>query len=142
LLTSSLSMAAIDCFLSLLLVSCASLRILDPLGLTYVQIKQLQLSFETASRLRGLAQILPKTSPWKCQHVDTSPHKTKTIVRLLYRDTVDCLQTLLHHLQFTNSLDFCPYHAFTTAQCLVRIYGEWMSGDIAWNIQVSTFSWT
>ena len=36
LLTSSLSMAAIDYFLSLLLVSCASLCILDSLGLTYV----------------------------------------------------------------------------------------------------------
>ena len=140
LLTSSLSMTAIDHFLSLLLVDCASLQMLDPLGLTYVQIKRLWLSLNMALRLHGLAEILPKTPPWKCQHVDTSPHKTKTIVRLFYRDTVDCLQTLLHNPWFTNSLDLCPYHIFTTAQRLIQLYGEWMSGDTAWNIQVSTFA--
>ena len=37
LLTSGLSMAAIDLFLSLPLVSCVSLRMLDPLGLIYVR---------------------------------------------------------------------------------------------------------
>ncbi|KAN0093092.1 hypothetical protein V8E55_003876 [Tylopilus felleus] len=117
LLTSSLSMTAIDRFLSLLLI------------------KRLWLSLNMALRLHGLAKILPKTPPWKCQHVDTSPHETKTIVRLFYRDTVDCLQTLLHNPWFTNSLDLCPYRVFTTAQRLIQLYGEWMSGDTAWNIQ-------
>ncbi|KAF8132943.1 hypothetical protein EV363DRAFT_1163244, partial [Boletus edulis] len=117
LLTSGLSMAAINRFLSLLLV------------------KQLWLSFQTALRLRGLAEILPQIPPWKCKHVDTSPHKTTTIARLFYRDTVDCLQTLLNNPLFTDSLDFSPYCVFTTAQRLVWVYGKWMSGDVTWKIQ-------
>ncbi|KAG6381477.1 hypothetical protein JVT61DRAFT_56 [Boletus reticuloceps] len=115
-------MAAIVHFLSLLLV------------------KQLRLSFQTTLRLHGLAEILPQIPPWKCKHVDTSPHKTTTIARLFYRDTVDCLQTLLNNPLFTNSLDFSPYHVFTPAQCLVQVYGKWMSSDVAWKIQVGIVS--
>ncbi|KAI6131086.1 hypothetical protein EDD16DRAFT_1515246 [Pisolithus croceorrhizus] len=117
LVTSDLSMAAIDCFLSLSLI------------------RQLQLSFQSTKQLCGLVEILPSPPPWKCQHVDTSPHQTKTITRLFYQDTVDCLQMLLHNPLFTDSINFSPYHVFTTTQRLVQIYGEWMSGDIAWGMQ-------
>lgn len=57
-------------------------------------------------------------------------------MRLFYRDTVECLQTLLSNPLFTNAIDFTPYRVFTTAQRLVRIYTEWMSCDIAWEMQV------
>ncbi|KAI6004772.1 hypothetical protein EDD15DRAFT_2155216 [Pisolithus albus] len=118
LVTSDLSMAAIDRFLSLPLI------------------RQLHLSFQSANQLRGLVEILPSPPPWKCQHVDTSPHQTKTVARLFYRDTVECLQTLLHNPLFTDSIDFSPYRVFTTAQRLVQVYSKWMSGDIAWRMQI------
>lgn len=50
---------------------------------------------------------------------------------------MECLQALLHNPTFTDSIDFTPYRVFTTAQRLVRVYGEWMSGDVAWEMQLS-----
>ncbi|KAI6046205.1 hypothetical protein EDC04DRAFT_2558364, partial [Pisolithus marmoratus] len=55
---------------------------------------------------------------------------------------LECLQMLLHNLLFTDSINFSPYCIFTTAECLVQVYSEWMSGDIAWRMQVSTFTST
>lgn len=104
---------------------------------TLYQVKELQLSFQTAKQLRGLVEILPQTPPWKCQHVNTSPHQTKALTRLFYRDTFECLQMLFNNPLFADSIDFTPYRAFTTTQRLARVYTEWMSGDIAWDMQVS-----
>ncbi|KAF8123991.1 hypothetical protein EV363DRAFT_1085545, partial [Boletus edulis] len=95
LLTSSLSMADIDHFFSLLMI------------------QGLGLSFQTASRLYSLTEILPKTSPWKCHVIDTSPHQTKSPTRLFYCDTMECLEMLLSTLLFGNSIDFSSYHMFT-----------------------------
>ncbi|KAG6374954.1 hypothetical protein JVT61DRAFT_3709 [Boletus reticuloceps] len=117
LLTSCLSMADINRFLSLSLI------------------KGLGLSFHTVPRLHSLAEILPKTPPWKCRVVDTSPHQTKSPARLFYRDTVECLEVMLSNPLFQDSIDFSPYHVFTSAQRLVRVYSEWMSCNHAWQIQ-------
>lgn len=104
----------------------------------YDKVKSLGLSFQTAARLRSLAEILPKTPPWKCRVIDTAPHQTKHPVRLLYRDTVECLEALLSNPLFRNSIDFRPYRVFTTAERLVRVYTEWMSADHAWQLQVTS----
>ncbi|KAG6372618.1 hypothetical protein JVT61DRAFT_7366 [Boletus reticuloceps] len=116
--TSNLSMAAINRFLSLTLIM------------------KLKLSFRSAKQLRGLVEILPQTPPWKCLHVDTVPFQTKNVTRLLYHDTLECLQALLHNPLFADSINFSPYRTFTTAQRLVQVYNQWMSGDIAWQMQV------
>ncbi|KAF8126180.1 hypothetical protein EV363DRAFT_1174570, partial [Boletus edulis] len=51
---------------------------------------------------------------WKCQYVNTSPHQTKGDTRLFYWNTLECLQALLHNPLFKDSIDFTPYHVFTT----------------------------
>ncbi|KAN0078267.1 hypothetical protein V8E55_010324 [Tylopilus felleus] len=110
LLTSSLIMADIDRFLSLSL---------DPDDI-YNKIKRLGLSFLTTLKLCGLADILPKTPPWKCCVIDTSPHQTKSSIRLFYRDTMESLEMLLSNPLCGNSIDFSPYCVFTNTQHFVQ----------------------
>jgi hypothetical protein len=56
---------------------------------------------------------------------------------LFYRDSLDCLETLLSNPLLTDQIDFSPYRVYKTAERLVRIYSEWMTGDGAWQMQVS-----
>jgi len=55
---------------------------------------------------------------------------------LYFRDSLDCLQRLLGNPLFAGQMDFCPYRLYRTAQHLVRVYSEWMTGDGAWEMQV------
>ncbi|KIJ08531.1 hypothetical protein PAXINDRAFT_88737 [Paxillus involutus ATCC 200175] len=117
LLTSSLSMKAIDKFLSLDLI------------------KSLPLSFRSARELRGLAELLPQLGPrWCCKTMETSC-ETKRPARLFYRDTVDCLAYLFSNPLFKDWLELSPYRVFETAERLVRVYSEWMSVGVAWGMQ-------
>ncbi|KIJ17506.1 hypothetical protein PAXINDRAFT_72536 [Paxillus involutus ATCC 200175] len=117
LLTSSLSMKAIDKFLSLDLI------------------KSLPLSFRLARELRGLAELLPQLGPrWRCKTMETSC-ETKCPAQLLYRDAVDCLAYLFSNPLFKDWLELSPYRVFETAERLVRVYSEWMSAGVAWGMQ-------
>jgi hypothetical protein len=129
---SGLSMAAIDNFLSLELVSPDShyciLLILH-------QIRQLPLSFHTAKELRHRIEILPSGPQWKCKPWNTI-HPTKNSIKLYYRDAIDCLQSIFNNPLFSNHLDFSPFRLFNTAERLIRVFTEWMSGNAAWEMQV------
>ncbi|KAG6373014.1 hypothetical protein JVT61DRAFT_7067 [Boletus reticuloceps] len=116
LLTSRLSMRAIDDFLSLKLV------------------KTLPLSFASAKELRSRAEILPSGPVWKFQIVPTT-HPTKQPIHLYYRDSLDCIEALFNNPLFAGHMDFSPYRLFTTAEQVVRLYTEWMSSDGAWELQ-------
>ncbi|KAG6369260.1 hypothetical protein JVT61DRAFT_15532 [Boletus reticuloceps] len=116
LLQSDLSMAKIDEFLSLTLT------------------RTLPLSFWTAKDLRGRAELLPSGPRWNYRIVPTS-HPTKKPAVLYYRDSLDCIEALFNHPYFARHMDYVPFRAFTTGEKVVREYGEWMSGDVAWDIQ-------
>ncbi|KAG6379777.1 hypothetical protein JVT61DRAFT_10315 [Boletus reticuloceps] len=117
LLTSRLSMRAINDFLSLELI------------------KMLPLSFKSAKELRSCAEMLPSGPPWKFQIVPTT-HPTKNPVHLYYCDSLECVEALFNHPLFAREMDLSPYRLFTTAERIVRLYMEWMSGDVAWEMQV------
>lgn len=34
-------------------------------------------------------------------------------------------------------MHYNPFREFKTAEKLVRVYNEWMSGNVAWNMQVT-----
>ncbi|KAG2103464.1 uncharacterized protein F5147DRAFT_580548 [Suillus discolor] len=116
LLQSSLSMAAINEFLALLMI------------------RELKLSFNNAKELRSRAEMLPKGPSWKCQPI-TSPHSTKHPIRLFWRDPVECLESLFSNPLFHDKLDFVPHRVYTTAARVLRVYSEWLTGDFAWDIQ-------
>ena len=50
---------------------------------------------------------------------------------------IECLQSLLSHPLFAPHISFVPQKVWTSAVRIVRVYEEWLSGDHAWNLQVS-----
>ncbi|KAF9231959.1 hypothetical protein BU15DRAFT_90780 [Melanogaster broomeanus] len=116
LLRSPMSMAQIDEFLKIELI------------------RGLPLSFCTAKELRGRAELLPSGPRWNVRVMDTS-HPTKSPVRLYFRDTLDCIESLFNHPYFIDKLDLTPQRIFETAEHVVRMYSEWMTSDVAWSMQ-------
>lgn len=57
-------------------------------------------------------------------------------MRLFYRDPVKCLEALFIHPLFHDKLDLVPRRVYRTAERLVRVYSEWMTGNAAWEMQV------
>ncbi|KAG0695548.1 hypothetical protein DFH29DRAFT_762185, partial [Suillus ampliporus] len=108
LLSSMLSMAAIDCFLGIELI------------------KALPLSFRTAKELWGCAELLPSGPKWQC-HVISTDHPMKLPVHLYWRDPLDCIESLFNNPRFAKDIDLIPECIYTTAERTVRIYGEWMT---------------
>ncbi|KAF7975802.1 hypothetical protein HWV62_8483 [Athelia sp. TMB] len=118
---------------SWLLRSGLSMRMIDEF-LHLEKIKQLGLSYNTAKDLRNRAELLPSGPRWKCKPWKTS-HPTKKPLSLFYRDSIECLQSLLRNPLFADSMHYTPFHEFTSAAKLVRVYEEWMSGNNSWRIQ-------
>lgn len=107
--------------------------------MTINQIKDLPLSFRSAKELRGRAEMLPSGPRWMSQIIHTS-HATKSPIILYWRDTLECISTILNHPFFHDQLDFTPRKVYSTAKKLSRVYTEWMTGDGAWNMQVRAFT--
>ena len=99
--------------------------------------KDLPLSFRTARELRSRIESLPSGPRWT-HRVVSSEHETKDPLYLYYRDALDCVKLLFNHPFFADSMEFSPYRLFTSAERDIRVYTEWMSGDGAWELQVST----
>lgn len=116
LLRSSLSASSIDSFLSL--------ELINGLGL----------SFRNAKRLRGLAEMLPKGPEWRYKPCD-SPYPTKKDVALFYRDPLECIQSILSNPLVNDYIGFTPFRVYESAVSAMRIYTEWLSGDVAWSLQ-------
>ncbi|KAF9037975.1 hypothetical protein BJ165DRAFT_1352997, partial [Panaeolus papilionaceus] len=119
LLQSGLSMLSIDDFLKLDLI------------------KLLGLSFKMAQTLRNLAEALPSTPSWLSTTIETKV-PTKNPVTLYYRDPMKCIQSILHNPIVKDFLEFDPYRLWQfceeTCETRTRLYGDWLSGDMAWFI--------
>ena len=101
----------------------------------FLKITQLPLSFRSAKALRGQAEMLPKGPQWYCKPWPIV-HPTKAPIKLYYHNAIECIKALFINPLFTKSIQYSPFHIFKTSEKLVCIYGEWLSGDIAWNLQV------
>lgn len=93
------------------------------------QIKCLSISFQTAKQLCRLIELLPSCPKWQyCVMKTAIP--TKSLVRLFYHDSVECLEALFEHPLFHDKLDLVPHRVYHSAECLVRVYSEWMMGNV------------
>ena len=79
--------------------------------------------------------MLPRGPQWKCKPWPTS-HPTKQPINLYFRDAIECLSSLFGSPLFADYLQYSPFRVFKTAEKLVRIYEDWMSGNVAWDMQV------
>ena len=116
LLHSNLSMAFIDSLLLLNLVSvtCSFDRTYIGSYLCSAQVKKLKLSFGTARRLQGLAEMLPKGPAWQCK-VWTTVYPMKRNLTLFFRDPLECIQSILHSPLMKDYIKFKPLQIFESA---------------------------
>ena len=91
LLCSDLSMASIDSLLLLNLVSVTCNFDRTYIG-SYLCIKKLKLSFGTARKLQGLAEMLPKGPAWQCK-VWTTVYLTKRNLTLFFMIPLNAYNT-------------------------------------------------
>ncbi|KAG6907020.1 hypothetical protein DXG01_010889 [Tephrocybe rancida] len=92
------------------------------------------LSFGTSGDLYSRVEILPKGPQWKGKPWP-SDHPTKVPLSLFYRDPLECIQSLLISPLVKDHLSLDPFHLFKTAEKLTRVYTEWLSGDLAWDMK-------
>lgn len=79
--------------------------------------------------------MLPKGPEWFCKPWSTRV-PTKNSVKVYYRHAIDCLQELYRHPLLKESIRHEPFRVFSDAERISRIYSEWLSGDVAWEMQV------
>ena len=60
---------------------------------------------------------------------------TKQKLFLYYRDPIDCLQSILHNPLVQDFIEFDPFQLFWSAEGAMRVYTEWLSGNVAWEMQ-------
>jgi hypothetical protein len=80
--------------------------------------------------------MLPKGPEWRWKRW-TSPYPTKKKLDLFYRDPLACIQSILLNPLMKDHLQFSPLRIFDSAARAMRIYSEWLTGDVAWSMQVS-----
>jgi hypothetical protein len=115
LLRSGLSMAKVDSFLKLEMVSFRLIHCIYCPDKCLIKIKSLPLSFHSAKELRGRVEMLPGGPPWMSQVIPTV-HSTKSPVILYWCDPLECIASLLNHPFFHNRMDFTPHRVYATAQ--------------------------
>ncbi|KAF9225584.1 hypothetical protein BS17DRAFT_699757, partial [Gyrodon lividus] len=79
-------------------------------------------------------ELLPTGPRWQCRIIPTT-HPTTEPVCLYWRDPLDCIEALLNNPCFADKLDFAPQCVYTTAEKLVHMYSEWLTGQAAWDMQ-------
>ena len=83
-------------------------------------------------------ESLPSIPRWHCRQIMVDNYQTKSLIILYWRDGLEVVEHLFSNPVFANCMDIAPYHEFeVTSRGHKRVYGEFMSGDHAWNIQVS-----
>ena len=94
------------------------------------------ISFKSAKELRSRIEMLPSGPPWLSKEMTTGCLTIEEVI-LYYRNPLQCLQSLLCNPLFSDHLEFVPYRIYEDASKQVRIFSEWLSGNVSWEIQVS-----
>ncbi|KIJ57496.1 hypothetical protein HYDPIDRAFT_48255, partial [Hydnomerulius pinastri MD-312] len=94
------------------------------------------LSFNTAKDLRARIEGLPDVPRWNYQEIKVGSYRTKSPLILYWRDGLEVVKHLFSNPVFAQCIDLAPYQEYEeTPQGPERVYGEFMSADLAWNIQ-------
>lgn len=81
--------------------------------------------------------MLPKGPEWKSHQVDPPEgHPVKRPMYLFYRNPVECLQWIIMNPLMQDALIWDPLQIFKDAAHTMRVYTEWLTGDVAWKLKV------
>jgi hypothetical protein len=94
-------------------------------------------SFKSANDLRHRIESLPAGPQWKSMRISIGGYTTKSPIRLYWRDGLAVIKHLFSNPIFAPSIELAPYRSYeSTDTGEVRTYNEFMSADLAWEIQV------
>ena len=141
---SEWSSKKIDQFLKLEIVSMFIGIISQQITYTACQIEDLQLSFGTAKDLKSRIEHLPRGPEWKCEEIETQ-YEVDHPMKLYYRNPLECMEAFIQDPLLYDHISWSPYRLYYANddtsedpdEIKTRIYTEWLSGDHAWQMQVS-----
>ena len=105
---------------------------------THWKVKRRPFSFTSAQEMRTRIENLPSPPRWKEVEVSIEGGITKDSPTLYYRDGLDCFKFLFGNPLFLDHMEYVPRREYTTGEKVERLYNEMMTGDRAWDLQVST----
>lgn len=82
-------------------------------------------------------EMLPSVPDWKSKKISLMGYPTSEPMYLFYRDALECVEYVFGNPLFANHMDFSPVRLYQDAEHTIRVYSEWMTGDAAWDMQVS-----
>ena len=85
-------------------------------------------------------EMLPHIPEWKSKKIVLTGHPTSEPIHLFYRDALDCVKYLFGNPLFADHTDFHPVRMYQDIEQTIHVYSEWMTGDVAWEIQVNSVS--
>src|ERR1700733_5974776 len=83
--------------------------------------------------------MLPKGPEWRCKAWSTV-YLTKRDLTLFYCNPLAYIQSILHNPLMKDYIGFKPLRVFESATRVMCIYTEWLTGNAAWSMQVSSLS--
>ena len=97
--------------------------------------KKDKLSFKSADKLLSWMDSLPQGPRWRCTKIEMDDYVTVHPVYLLWRDAFDVTQMIFGNPIFHQHMCLDPHEVYTEHND--REYGEWMSSQEAFRIQVN-----
>lgn len=94
-------------------------------------------SFTSKDQLLDWVDALPSFAEWKVTKLEFTGYKTTFPINLIWRDALEVVKQLFSDPIFANHMAFDPHTVNNGTQ---REYGEFMSADFAWKIQVCLLS--
>ncbi|KIN96130.1 hypothetical protein M404DRAFT_164021 [Pisolithus tinctorius Marx 270] len=95
-------------------------------------------SFTSAKDLHCHIKSLPDAPHWQFQEIKVKNYPTQSPIMLYWCDGLEVVEHLFSNPIFAQCMDISPYKEFeVTAEGQEQVYGEFMSTDDAWHIQVS-----
>jgi hypothetical protein len=95
-------------------------------------------SFSSSRDLRSRIEALPSIPHWKHQEFTLPGYKTNSPMIVYWRDGLEVAAHLFSNPIFANCLELNPYRLFEGTD---RVYGEFMSGDFAWDYQACVYTY-
>lgn len=96
-------------------------------------------SFTSSQDLRNHVESLPEVLRWFHQTITIPDFRTKDPITLYWRDGLEVVKYLFANPVFSTCMEVNPYKLLDEETGL-RVYGDFMSAEFAWEYQVHKHS--
>ena len=96
-------------------------------------------SFRNVKNLINHIEVLSDVPQWSHQTISIPSYKTKDPMTLFWRDGLEVVAFLFANPVFAHCMETTPYALWEREENM-RAYGEFMSGQFAWQYHVSSYT--